>query len=78
MKYFKQSDAPKNRFILKDNVSAVAYSKMNNATVKKLWNSFCFTESSLSLTSCDDFIFKIKIPIFVFNMKTIVFCGSAI
>ena len=66
MKYFKQSDAPKNRFILKDNVSAVAYSKMNNATVKKLWNSFCFTESSLSLTSCDDFIFKIgdiKAPI---------------
>lgn len=39
--------------------AAVVYAKMNNETVKKLWNGFCLTQGEIELTSCDEFIFRI-------------------
>lgn len=38
---------------------AVANAGMNNATVKKMWNSFCLTEGNLEITPCEAFIFCI-------------------
>jgi hypothetical protein len=40
---------------------AVANARMNNDTVKKMWNSFCLTEGDLEITPCEEFIFQIGI-----------------
>ena len=40
---------------------AVANARMNNDTVKKMWNSFCLTEGDLEITPCEEFIFQIEI-----------------
>ena len=40
---------------------AVANAGMNNATVKKMWNSFCLTEGNLEITPCEAFIFCILV-----------------
>lgn len=47
------------QYMLKENETAVAYSKMDNATVKNLWRGFTLTMSDLTVTPCEDFIFRI-------------------
>ncbi len=39
--------------------TALAYTKMNNGTVKKLWKSFCLTEGELTVIPCEEFVFRI-------------------
>lgn len=48
-------------YTLGHKTQAVANARMNNDTVKKMWNSFCLTEGDLEITPCEEFIFQIGI-----------------
>lgn len=48
-----------NFYIFNSKTRAIAHTQLNNAIAKKLWNSFCLTESTLEMTPCEDFIFCI-------------------
>ncbi len=49
----------KSFFTLANDMKAIAHVQMNNDTVKKLWHSFCLTQSELEFTPCDEFSFCI-------------------
>lgn len=46
-------------FIFHEKVSAAADPKMNNSTVKRLWNSFCLTNSELEIKAGERFTFRL-------------------
>lgn len=46
-------------FVLNNKLTAVADQKMNNETVKKLWNSFTLTNGEISLIKGEDFTFRL-------------------
>ncbi len=39
--------------------TALAHTRMHNDTVRRLWHSFCLTQGDLTLTPCDEFVFRI-------------------
>lgn len=45
--------------VINDKIKAKAHPFLNNDTIRKLWNSFTFTESTLELEECDDLVFII-------------------
>ncbi|MDD6799703.1 MAG: family 20 glycosylhydrolase [Firmicutes bacterium] len=44
---------------MKRNENASVFSRMNNRTVKRLWNSFCFCNGEIDLNTTDEIIFRI-------------------
>ena len=49
----------KDFYSLDCNTQAVANVNMNHDTAKKLWHSFCLTESDLEITPCEAFLFRV-------------------
>lgn len=46
-------------FVLEGKTNAVAYGKMDNSTVKKLWKSFCLTGHEPIFTHTEECVFRI-------------------
>ena len=46
-------------FLIAPVTTAVAHHKMDNATVKKLWQGFTLTMGALEITPCEDFVFRV-------------------
>ena len=45
-------------YTLNSITNAIAYSQMDNPTIKTLWNRFSLGEAALELTPCDQFVFR--------------------
>lgn len=46
-------------FRVEKDVKVTLNSRMNNDSVKKLWNSFTIFESQLDITECEEFVFRV-------------------